>query len=275
MRRSGVRSSSSPPSGKSSKVPRSPGKIKKPWRINAPGLFSCPKTSQEIPTNRRSHCRNFCRNSKIAQYGASEFLHVTASHPLKRDDQSDQEQRPSATTERWGWSLSTAVRQRRFACLAVRLHVRWSAQYAEPWHVPYDDAERCETEGRRGTSCCRPRRRSQPTAQGGPREGRGTTRGSDPCRSGPTSGRLVRGCCPRVVREECAELGRDALREDHPAARARCLSLDRKEARRIDPACGPLGTAPASRVARGDRNDAPCAAELRPGVAIRRGDCAR
>jgi hypothetical protein len=60
--------------GKSSKVPGSPGKIEKPLRINALGLFSCPATSQDIPTNRSSHCRNFCRNSKIAHRGASEFL---------------------------------------------------------------------------------------------------------------------------------------------------------------------------------------------------------
>src|SRR5664280_1778346 len=135
MRRSGVRSSSSPPSGWSSKIPGSPGKIKKPLRINALGLFSCPKTSQENPTNRRSHCRNFCRNSKIAHYCASEFLHVTASHLLKCDDQSDQARRPSATLERRRWSLPEAVRQRRLTCLEVRLHVRWSAQYAEPGHV--------------------------------------------------------------------------------------------------------------------------------------------
>jgi hypothetical protein len=38
MRRSGVRSSSSPPSGQSSKIPSSTEKSQKPWRINALGL---------------------------------------------------------------------------------------------------------------------------------------------------------------------------------------------------------------------------------------------
>ncbi len=53
------------------------------------------------------------------------------------------------------------------------------------------------------------------------------------------------------------------------------LSVDRQEARSVGPACRPFGTAPASRVARSDRNDAPRAAELRPGLPIRRRDFAR
>jgi hypothetical protein len=74
MRRSGVRSSSSPPSTQSGKIPRSPGKIKKPLRINTPGLFSCPKTSQEIPTNRRSHCSDQCSDWKIEHLCDGESL---------------------------------------------------------------------------------------------------------------------------------------------------------------------------------------------------------
>ena len=65
MRRSGVRSSSSPPTAISSKVPGGPGKSKKPLRINALGLFSCPRRSQEIPSHRSSYCRNFGRSGKI------------------------------------------------------------------------------------------------------------------------------------------------------------------------------------------------------------------
>src|SRR5258706_15304838 len=147
MRRSGVRSSSSPPAP----CPKASREIRdcpESLENQRSRLFSCPRQSRSIPTHRGSHCRNLCRNQKICSIDAAEFLHGPPPHFVQRHDQGGQARRCQKTTHRRRWPVPAPVRKGRVASLALRLQLERKAQHAEPWHLPEHRPESGSKEGR-------------------------------------------------------------------------------------------------------------------------------
>ena len=141
----------------------SPEKIKKPLRINALGLFSCPRTVREkfrqigdhiavtyavTAKSRRVEPRSSCIWACISS---------RRTRPSRRSKPGDERTRLSDGAG----PLPEAVRQGRLACLVVRLHLRRPSQDDQPRHLPDDHLEPRAQEGGRGSRAGQKRHRSQ------------------------------------------------------------------------------------------------------------------
>jgi hypothetical protein len=206
MRRSGVRSSSSPPPGHSRASHPAPGDGES-LRNQRLGAFFLPATSRGVPRHPSSHCRNLCSNRKLCAVPASKLLHAPAPDPVGSHPQGHQAWLSTTPPERWRWAVPAAVRQRRLARLASGLHVPGSPQDAQPGNLSRGVTQRGPPEGRRDAAAGATGQPSQRCTEARTRSPAATVHDREADGRRPAHPRIVRGSRARVVRETPGHLG--------------------------------------------------------------------